>query len=132
MKNILFLALLLPFIGNGQAYRNRVEQFEAAYDGQGYSYSANVGHGISTHESGFLQFYLDIFKATQDKKYLDKFIIHAKRVQERRDDNLYALSFSEIEGFPYQFSSNYTISNLTDNNVSSPFFGQVKSRIFHS
>lgn len=56
--------------------------------GQGASYSANVSSGVHNNETVFLIGYITMFQATHDKRYLDKFIIHAKRVQERRDDNI--------------------------------------------
>ena len=89
-NRILFIFLFVIFkqFAYSQTYRNIVEMTEDAFNGQGWSYSDNAGNALNVHESGIMQSYLDIYKTTKDKKYLDKFIIHVKRVQVRRDDNI--------------------------------------------
>jgi len=57
-------------------------------NGQGASFQSNVASNFHNIESVALQGYINMFKATLDKRYLNKFIIHCKRVQERRDDNI--------------------------------------------
>ncbi|MEK7433835.1 MAG: hypothetical protein AABZ74_11960 [Cyanobacteriota bacterium] len=59
--------------------------------GQNKSFYSNVASELHNVESLALQGYIDMYKATRDRKYLDKFIIHAKRVQERRGDNFNSL-----------------------------------------
>ena len=121
MKKIQFvisLMLIIQVSVFSQTYRNMVEMTEGAFDGQGWSYCDNAGNALNVHESGILQAYLDIYKITKDKKYLDKFIIHVKRVQERRDDNITLLPFSELEGFPALFfDSSFAIAQIKSDSI---------------
>ncbi|GAB4210027.1 MAG: hypothetical protein Fur0023_22380 [Bacteroidia bacterium] len=89
-----------------QTFRNGFDNYESGLGGgygQGLSYHSNVAGELNNGESIYLQSYLNMFKATKDKRYLDKFIIHSKRVQERRDDNITLLPFTQLEGFPAKF-----------------------------
>ncbi len=62
--------------------------------GDGYSYCCNAsmnpkgGNVALDGEADLMHAYITMYRATHDAKYLDKFIIHSKRVQERRDDNI--------------------------------------------
>lgn len=52
------------------------------------SYLTNIGAYLINSENEILESYINMYKATEDIKYLDLFVIHAKRIKERRDDNL--------------------------------------------
>ncbi|MEK7433837.1 MAG: hypothetical protein AABZ74_11940 [Cyanobacteriota bacterium] len=94
MKENIKIIILISFCCNftfSQTFRrsfDRQDNGSSSSYGQGYSFESNVINVLHNKESLFLQGYIDMFKATKDKRYLDKFIIHAKRVQERRDDNI--------------------------------------------
>ena len=66
--------------------------------GEAYSFYCNAAINpncsgvILDGEADMMHAYLIMYRATRDKKYLDKFIINAKRVQERRDDNIQNVS----------------------------------------
>ena len=64
------------------------ENSNTANYGHGGAFYANVAQEISNIEYAYLESYINMFRATKDKRYLNKFIIHTKRVQERRDDNI--------------------------------------------
>lgn len=91
MKTVLFFISAFIYANTfSQTFRSGFDYYEFNSDdhGQGNSFHSNVNHDLSTSEAPFLESYINMFKATKDKKYLDRFIIHAKRVQERRDDNI--------------------------------------------
>jgi len=91
---LLFLVINLGQIASSQTYREAFDKSDYAFNnGQGNSFYCNAGlSGCSSipldGEADLLHSYLVMYRATRDKRYLDKFIIHAKRVQERRDDNI--------------------------------------------
>ncbi|MBK7130319.1 MAG: outer membrane beta-barrel protein [Crocinitomicaceae bacterium] len=103
------IAILLVLLINqaiSQTFRNGFDNRDfssSGGNGQGASYYSNVSSKLHNDESVFLIGYMNMFFATHDKKYLDQFIIHTKRVQERRDDNILTLSSNELIGFPTQF-----------------------------
>ena len=95
LNRVLLLGMVFSFIISNnvlcQTFRRSFDRQDNglwANSGQGFSFESNVINVLHNKESLFLQGYIDMFKATKDKRYLDKFIIHAKRVQERRDDNI--------------------------------------------
>jgi hypothetical protein len=101
MKSLIFFALLTIFY-----YSKCFSQtFTAAFDKSDYSNTYHNGYGTSfycnavsyNNSSGCggvpepgadSHAYLLMYRATKDTKYLDKFIIQSKRVQERSDDNI--------------------------------------------
>lgn len=87
-----------------QTFRSGFDSRDALSNGNGASYYSNVSVKIHNDETVFLKGYINMFLATREKKYLDQFIIHAKRVQERRDDNITNLSFGSLEGFPAEIA----------------------------
>lgn len=103
------LALLLTFLGVIQfSLAQTKNPYVAAFDiadsaksnnwGNGYSYYINAsmnpkgGTVALDGEADLMHAYITMFRATHDTKYLNKFIIHSKRVQERRDDNVNKLN----------------------------------------
>jgi hypothetical protein len=108
MKIFLFLIFSAYALSGlfSQTFRAGFDKRDASSsggNGQGLSYHANVKSDVHNIETVYLKGYINMFQATHDKKYLDQFIIHAKRVQERRDDNITMLSFSEVSGFEAEF-----------------------------
>ena len=73
----------------GQTYKGAFDKIEAINGIEGASYLINAGNPqkLQIIEPNYLDSYLNMFLATHDKRYLAKFIIHAKRVQNRRDDD---------------------------------------------
>src|ERR1035438_9747148 len=53
--------------------------------GQGSSFESNINNDLEG-DGAYLESYINMFKATNDKKYLNQFIIHSNRVQTHRDD----------------------------------------------
>ena len=99
------LALFLIFWGATLfSFAQTKNPYVAAFDiadsaksnnwGNGYSYYVNAsmnpkgGTVALDGEADLMHAYITMFRATHDTKYLNKFIIHSKRVQERRDDNV--------------------------------------------
>jgi hypothetical protein len=91
MKKVTFFVLFLALysITYAQTFRNAFDRSIGVDYGQGYSFEINLNGQLQTFETQFLTGFLDMYKATKDKKYLDKFIIHCKRIIERRDDNVH-------------------------------------------
>ena len=92
-KRILFITVLLIFINEIQAqtFRQYFDVYEnslSANNGQGASFQSNAVNILNNNEYSYLESYINMFRATKDKRYLDRFIIHVKRIQERRDDNI--------------------------------------------
>ncbi len=87
--SLLFIEAIIVISATGQTFRSGFDKYEFAAGGQGkgFSYYSNVRNQL-TAEGVYMESYLTMFKATKDKRDLDKFIIHSKRVQERRDDNI--------------------------------------------
>jgi len=81
----------LPFATFSQTFRNAFDNYFASsgsHPGQGYSYRSEVDNILGVAECQYMESLLNMFKATKDVKYLDQFVIHAKRVFERRDDDI--------------------------------------------
>lgn len=97
---LLFLMTSLSKIASSQTYREAFDKSDYAFNnGQGNSFYSNANSvaGVPLDgEADLMHSYLIMYRATQDKHYLDKFIIHAKRVQERRDDNIKKLPATAI------------------------------------
>lgn len=99
MKSIFCFTIGMIFI-----YNSFSQTYRAAFDVTDYSSNYNSGQGNSFYcnasldgkggnvaldgAADIMRSYLIMYHATRDIKYLDKFIIQAKRVQERRDDNI--------------------------------------------
>lgn len=128
-KNIynLFFVLLYCkgiFI-NAQTNREKFDRYDDAVYGYSglYSNINNILNGTTTH---LLESYLNMFKATRDLKYLNKFSIIAKRIQDRRDDNFLSAFIlnpppNTKDGCTYtgsqqydQLSKGWTTYNTTD------------------
>lgn len=103
MKQIIFFVfLLLCANGYTQTFRTAydiLEESNSSNNGQGASYHSNIVSILSNTEFMYLQSYVDMFRATHDVQYIYKFIIHSKRVQERRDDVIKLLPLNQILGF---------------------------------
>ena len=112
MKNIkiwgLFFTSIISLNSISQTFRSGFDNLDYSSSGglgQGASFQSNVIGILYNNETVVLQGYLNMFKATKDKRYLDKFIIHTKRVQERRDDNIHNIS-SQVSGFIWNIEGN--------------------------
>ena len=97
MKTFGILTLLIIFY----IPKSYSQTFRAAFDACDNSIDYNYGQGTSFHCNAVKDIcanvpepgaeahsYLIMYRATKDTRYLDKAIIFAKRVQERRDDNI--------------------------------------------
>ncbi len=110
MRKIFLLVLIniifIFYYSFCQTYRNAFDRYEAV--DHDYSYDININGWLNSAESYVLESYIMMWKATQDKKYLNKFIIHSKRLQDHRDDkvatNLYGVngtSCSVLYSYPH-------------------------------
>ncbi|MBI4946468.1 MAG: T9SS type A sorting domain-containing protein [Bacteroidetes bacterium] len=114
MKKIFIILFSVSCQLYAQTYRSGFDwyEFNGGAQGQGFSYDCNAERTLSNNEYAYIESYINMFRATKDKKYLEKFIIHVKRIQERRDDNV----------------ANVTITNPTDcQNPSSPLDNTSKA-----
>src|SRR3989344_4707195 len=89
IKKIFVLCLFLNIEGSifSQKYREIFDQLDNQDSGLS-SLNSNFGNDINGQNTYLLEAYLDMFKATNDIRYLNKFVITAKRMQDRRDDNI--------------------------------------------
>lgn len=89
IKKIFVLCLFLNIEGSifSQKYREIFDQLDNQDSGLS-SLNSNFGNDINGQNAYLLEAYLNMFKATNDIKYLNKFVITAKRMQDRRDDNI--------------------------------------------
>ena len=88
-KKILILAFIF-IISNcfSQTFRGSFDALDAnLINGNGFSFYINIDGGLQANEATVMESYITMYKATKDKHYLDKFIIHAKRVQNNRDND---------------------------------------------
>lgn len=60
----------------------------AINNGDGHSQSTNDDGLLAWAESQFLEAYIDMFEATKDLKYLDRFVVHADRIVANTDKAL--------------------------------------------
>ena len=72
--------LLLNNLSNAQHY---IKSFDNICDNTGYSFQSNVNAALHWGESPRLENYLYLYRSTYNIKYLQKLIIHIKRIQER-------------------------------------------------
>src|ERR1035438_8724818 len=99
----------------GQTFRKGFDNYDwgGNDNGQGYSFYMNTyyggSHALSSSESKELEDYLTMFRATNDQKYLNQFIIHSKRVQTHRDDN----TNNNLQGLP-PFPCTHVTHTLND------------------
>lgn len=90
LSNQVFAQLINPYV---TAF-DTADMGKANNYGNAYSFYCNAsmnpkgGNVALDGEADIMHAYITMFRATHDPKYLDKFIIHSKRVQERRDDNI--------------------------------------------
>lgn len=60
---------------------NKFNELDLAINnGEGYSTATNESGTLAWAQSYLLEAYLDMYKGTRDKRYIDKFLIQAKRV----------------------------------------------------
>jgi hypothetical protein len=89
-KKVIFSFLSILIVSNlfGQTYRNSYDVIEknSYYAGQGMSFRTNASRIIHSYGTNFLQSYINMYETTKDIKYLNEFVIHAKRVMDRRND----------------------------------------------
>lgn len=90
---------LVPIFAYSQTYRNAYDSYEyfGGNHGNGFSFDINITkagskHNMANAEPAYLEGNLNLYLATKDKKYLDKFIIHTIRIQNHRND---ALNYSQ-------------------------------------
>lgn len=89
-KYKLIMVLLISFVSSpifSQTYRALFDQLDKTDNGSS-SFHTNIDRHLTSENGILLEAYLNMFKATNDMRYLDKFVILAKRVQDRRDDNI--------------------------------------------
>ncbi len=68
-------------------YENTFDKFDANLNnGRGYSTSNNLTGQLAWGESYILMSYMNMYKATKNKKYLQKMIGHIERILAQRDD----------------------------------------------
>ncbi len=81
---------LVCFVINAQTYRQLFDQLDAQhYSGNlNSTFNSNFDETIYYADTYLQRSYLTMFKATNDKRYLDKYIIVVKRIQDRRDDRI--------------------------------------------
>ena len=72
--------LLLNNLSNAQHY---IKSFDNVDDNSGYSFHSNANAALHWGEAPRLENYLYLYKSTHNIKYLQKLIIHIKRIQER-------------------------------------------------
>ena len=87
---ILGLSLMCLF-SPAQVFRNAYDHHEMGSGGeygQGLSFNLNLDGILQTKQSGILKSYVRLYRATGDYKYLEKLVIHSKRLMDRRDDYL--------------------------------------------
>jgi hypothetical protein len=120
---ILISCFLISTVVRAQTFRNAFDAFDninaqfSNNPGAGSSMLANANIDI-TSDAGFLTGYLNMFKVTKDQKYMDRFAIHAKRIMDRRDDNITNICGdpgSRVFGFPFT-TVNAAGCNITGTN----------------
>ncbi len=91
IKKIFIFCLLFNMICSNnlfsQKYRELFDQLDSQDPGLTSLYS-NINRDLNGYSTQLLESYLNMFRATDDIRYLNKFVITAKRVQDRRDDNI--------------------------------------------
>ncbi len=131
---ILSITLLCGMSIEAQTYRNAFDTYnnsigpESSPPGQGTSMLANCTIEVSAFEPAYLRGYLDMFKATKDKKYLDQFAVHVQRIMDRRDDHIgtvFSPATAASLGFPFTRDAasgcNITdVSTIVNENALSP------------
>ena len=120
MKKLLFYTILLltPFV------QLKAQTFSAAFDpwdgklsdGEGFAYASNVNGTLSASENPLLGSYLNMYKATKDIHFLEKFVVQATRMMERRDDYLGNSAGDCV--YPY-----YTSLSLSGSETPNQYFG---------
>ncbi len=109
-KIIIGAFLLFSEMMVGQTFRKAFDVFDnsqgqnSALPGQGQSMFANTAIFLSGPGPGYLTGYLNMFKATKDVRYIQRFAIQAKRFMDRRDDNITSICGDpgpKEFGFPY-------------------------------
>jgi hypothetical protein len=94
---ILISNIIIFQLGYSQTYRKAFDRYEAV--DHDYSYDINISGQLNANESFVLESYIMMWKATHDTKYLNKFIIHTKRLQDHRDDKV-AANLYGVNGLP--------------------------------
>lgn len=120
MKKLTILLLSMSLILNtsyGQMYRNLFDKLNQTYfTGVNPSFYTNIyTHLLHNDASTVMESYIVMYKATGDKKYLNNFIIYAKRIQELRDDNILNVENSgALQGLPHTDTQGCTTSSMTE------------------
>ncbi|MFI5203941.1 MAG: hypothetical protein ACHQF2_05540 [Flavobacteriales bacterium] len=104
-KNIVLLLLFFSNLCYSQSFRSGFDfyEFNSGGQGQGLSFNCNAANDLNNAVPGYLFSYIEMYKSTHDIKYLDKFVLHAKRLQERRDDhiqNVFVANFTTCQNIP--------------------------------
>ncbi|MBA3971911.1 MAG: hypothetical protein H0X46_07165 [Bacteroidetes bacterium] len=68
-----------------------------------FTFHSNIDRHLNAESSIMLESYLNMFKATDDLRYLNKFCILAKRIQDRRDDNIGTAVVTDLPNY-YSFN----------------------------
>ena len=136
MKKVLILIILFLIDSlnyQAQTYRQMFDNKDqtAIFQTGGYSFYTNFKSDLHREESIIMIAYINMYKATSDIKYLNEFIIHAKRVMDRRDDHLTANSV--VAGFPisYQTQSGNWLNNCSASGVLPSISSVLTSSGFH-
>ncbi|MEI6490019.1 MAG: hypothetical protein WCP52_13700 [Bacteroidota bacterium] len=107
MKKILLITSLLLFMTasllKAQTYRELYDKLEQT-EQEGFSYYSNFNSLLQYEGYYYMQSYINMYKATKDIKYLNKLVIHAKRVMDRRDDNIMNVSANQIPRWRWRVS----------------------------
>ncbi|MFM2224630.1 MAG: hypothetical protein RJA07_832 [Bacteroidota bacterium] len=86
---LLYVILIFSFNWtNAQSFRQQFDNLDqqSHFQGGAYSWFSNLGSRLKDYESFTMNAYLNMYEATNDMKYLNKFLIHSKRVMNRRDN----------------------------------------------
>jgi hypothetical protein len=62
------------------------DNLNTQFSNGGYSCYSNLDGAIYNYECNTMNALLNMYEVTDDIKYLNQFVIHAKRVMDRRDD----------------------------------------------
>ena len=83
MKKIIVFLFFFYSIqqSNAQTYRNLFDKLDISFQTLPHSFQTQL-NGTLLGSAIIMPSYLNMYEAIKDKKYLDKFIIHAKRIQD--------------------------------------------------
>ena len=115
MKKELLAIILVLFIKivYCQSY---VNLFNGLDDLQGYSFNSNINGELHWGQSPRFDNYISIYRKTENINYLNKLLIHIKRIQERRDDNINNLLNNSVLGTPGTYINLNCDQSINPNN----------------